>query len=143
MTIRAQQRLGFLRRAAHILTPAGRTTAYKAFVRPVMEYARLVWMGAPASHIQRLDNVQRRALRIIGPGAILPSLAVRRTVAALSCMYKLHFITGPPQLHAVLPPHRHRIAFLQPTPEPGTSTIMPPATPINCQTRSLSQLHPS
>ena len=106
VTIRAQQHLGFLRRAAHILTPAGRTTVYKAFVRPLMEYAPLVWMGAPASHIQRLDNVQRRALRIIGPGAILPSLAVRRTVAALSCMYKLHFITGPPQLLAVLPPHR-------------------------------------
>ena len=84
----------------------GRTTVYKAFVRPLMEYAPLVWMGAPASHIQRLDNVQRRALRIIGPGAILPSLAVRRTVAALSCMYKLLFITGPPQLLAVLPPHR-------------------------------------
>ena len=29
---RARQRLGVLNRAAHILTPAGRTTVYKAFV---------------------------------------------------------------------------------------------------------------
>ena len=100
-----------------------------------MEYAPLVWMGVPASHIQHLDNVQRRALRIIGPGAILPSLAVRGTVAALSCMYKLVLLSY--LLYC------HRIAFLQPTPEPGTSTIMPLATPISCQTRSLSQLHPS
>lgn len=103
---RARRRLGFLRRAAHFLTPAGRTTVYKAFVRPLMEYAPLVWMGAPPSHIQRLDRVQRRALQIIGPGAILPSLAVRRSVAALSCIYKLHYIAGPPQLRSVLPPPR-------------------------------------
>ena len=33
---RACQRLGVLNRAANILTPSGRTTVYKAFVRPFM-----------------------------------------------------------------------------------------------------------
>ena len=106
---RARQRLGVLNRAAHILTPAGRTTVYKAFVRPVMEYAPLVWMGAAQSHLQRLNNVQRRALHAIGPGAHLPSLAIRRTVASLACLYKLHYLPGPPQLLSVLPP-RHIIS---------------------------------
>ena len=103
---RAKQRLGFLRRAAHILSPAGRTTVYKAFVRPVMEYAPLIWIGAPPSYLQRLDHIQRCALRIIGPGALLPSLAIRRTVASLACLHKLHYLPGPPQLLSVLPP-RH------------------------------------
>ena len=93
-----------LNRAAHILTPAGRTTVYKAFVRPVMEYAPLVWMGAAKSHLQRLNNVQRRTLHAFGPGAHLPSLAIRRTVASLACLYKLHYLPGPPQLLSVLPP---------------------------------------
>ena len=106
---RARQRLGVLNRAAHILTPAGRTTVYKAFVRPVMEYAPLVWMGAAQSHLQRLNNVQRRALHAIGPGAHLLSLAIRRTVALLACLYKLHYLPGPPQLLSVLPP-RHIIS---------------------------------
>ena len=106
---RARQRLGVLNRAAHILTPAGRTTVYKAFVRPVMEYALLVWMGAVKSHLQRLNNVQRRALHAIGPGEHLPSLAIRRTVAWLACLYKLHYLPGPPQLLSVLPT-RHIIS---------------------------------
>ena len=88
-----------------ILSPAGRTTVYKAFVRPLMEYAHLIWIGAPPSYLQRLDHIQRCALRIIGPGA-LPSLAIRRTVASLACLYKLHYLPGPPQLLSVLPP-RH------------------------------------
>ena len=74
-----------------------------------MEYAPLVWMGAAQSHLQRLNNVQRRALHAIGPGAHLPSLAIRRTVASLACLYKLHYLPGPPQLLSVLPP-RHIIS---------------------------------
>ncbi|XP_065195264.1 uncharacterized protein LOC135826588 [Sycon ciliatum] len=101
---RARQRLGVLNRAAHI-TPAGRTTVYKAFVRPVMEYAPLVWMGAAQSHLQRLNNVQRHALHAISPGAHLPSSAIRRTVSSLACLFKLHYLSGPPQLLSVLPPH--------------------------------------
>ena len=60
-------------------------------------------------HLQRLNNVQRRALHAIGPGAHLPSLAIRRTVASLACLYKLHYLPGPPQLLSVLPP-RHIIS---------------------------------
>ena len=66
----------------------------------------LIWIGAPPSYLQRLDHIQRSALRTIGPGALLPSLAIRRTVASLACLYKLHYLPGPPQLLSVLPP-RH------------------------------------
>ena len=56
--------------------------------------------------MQRLNHIQRCALRIIGPGALLPSLAIRRTFASLACLYKLHYLPGPLQLLSVLPP-RH------------------------------------
>ena len=104
VSIHGKQRLGLLRRAAPYVSREGRLTVYKGFVRPVLEYAPLVWMGAAPSHLSRLDSIQRRALRIIGPGTALQSLSLRRNVAALTYTYKLHFITGPTQLLAVLPP---------------------------------------
>ena len=67
-------------------------------------------LEASSSYLSRLDRVQHSALGIIGPGAILPSLAIRRTVAALACLYKLQVITGPPQVLAVLPARRQQSA---------------------------------
>jgi len=109
VAVRAQQRLGLMRRAAPILSPAGLRTVYNGFVRPVMEYATLVWMGAPAGHLGRLDRIQRRAINIIGPSVVLQSLDIRRRVSALTYIYKLHYLTGPPQLAALLPPSRPTI----------------------------------
>ena len=82
----------------------GRLVVYKGFVRPVLEYCPLVWMGAASSHLAKLDKVQQRAMRMIGPGTLLPSLEIRRTVAALSYLYKLQYITGPSQLTDLVPP---------------------------------------
>eukprot|EP00117_Sycon_ciliatum_P015231 scpid90198/ scgid15163/ len=87
--LKANSRLGFLRKAARVLDGAGKRTVYRGFVRPVLEYAPLVWMGAASSHLRLLDRVQRRALHILGPDVLLQSLAARRLVAALSYMYKL------------------------------------------------------
>jgi len=91
VALRASQRLGLLRRVARLLDVRGRAAVYNGFVRPVMEYAPLIWMGAAPSHLARLDRVQHRAAKLIGPGVVLPSLRVRREVAALSYIYKLHF----------------------------------------------------
>ena len=102
-TKRACQRLGFLRKAARVLDKKGLLSVYKGFVRPILEYAPLVWKGASASNLAQLDKVQRKAMKIIGPGVLLQSLAVRRMVSALAYIYKLHCLTGPPQLVALLP----------------------------------------
>lgn len=104
MAVRGNQRLSFLRRAAKVLDYEGRLTTYKGFVRPVLEYAPLVWMSATDTHLKRLDRVQKKAMRIIGPGTLLQSLSARRTVAGLSYLYKLHSVPGPPQLTAMVPP---------------------------------------
>ena len=100
---RANQRLNFLRRTVPILGPADRLTVYKGFVRPILEYACLVWMGAAPTHLSRLDAVQKRALKLVGPQVITDSLCYRRTVSALCYLFKLQCIAGPPQLLRMVP----------------------------------------
>ena len=112
---RTKQRLGFLRRATRILDVHGRQDTYKGFIRPVLEYAPLVWMGAAKTHLSRLDRVQRNALHVLGPGILLQSLQARRTVAALAYLYKLQHISGPPQLRAIVPPSATPIENGRPT----------------------------
>ena len=126
VSTRACQRLGFLRKASHVLDHRGRLCAYKGFVRPVLEYAPLVWMGAAPTHLARLDRVQRRAMAIIGPQTLLQSLSHRRTVAGLTFMYKLHYVAGPPQLTSLLP---------QPA-------AVPPASPRTRTQIARTQRHP-
>lgn len=101
---RGNQRLSFLRRAARVLNASGRAVVYKGFVRPVLEYGPLVWMGAAESHLNQLDRVQHRALRIIGTGTVLPSLRIRRAVAGLSYLYKLQCLSKPQRLKDIVPP---------------------------------------
>ena len=103
VAVRARQRLHFLNRAAPILDVRGRERVYKGFVRPVMEYCPLVWMGAATTTLRQLDAVQLRALKIISRESWLPSLALRRAVAAHTYLYKLHCLPTSSPLRAMIP----------------------------------------
>ena len=59
---------------------SGRLSVYRRYVRPVLEYAPNVWIGVAPTHLHQLDRVQRKALRIIGPDAVIQSLAARSSV---------------------------------------------------------------
>ena len=102
--IRATQRLHFLRKAAVVLCTWGRVVVYKGFVRPLMECSPLVWLGAAPTHLNKLDRVQLRALKIISPTSALQTLHARRTVAAAMYMYKLTFSELAPRLRCLLLP---------------------------------------
>ena len=67
VAVRASHRLGYLRRTAHLLDHRGRLSVYKGFIRPVLEYAPLVMMSAAKTHLQQLDRVQAKAMRLIIP----------------------------------------------------------------------------
>ena len=113
MSSRALQHLHVLVKASRFIDPRGRATVYKGFVRPTLEYCSLVWMGAPC-HI--LDRVQKRALKIIGPGLWLPSLHHRRMVAAQTVLFKLWYLPVDHPLKSLLPPSAVvRPADLRPT----------------------------
>ena len=64
----------------------------------------LVWMSAAPSTLAKLTAIQRRALHVIGDGCYLPSLDIRCSVAALCYLFKLHYLTGPAMITALLPP---------------------------------------
>ena len=98
------QRIGFLRKASNVLDLRGKITAFKGFVRPVMEYCPLVWSGAATCHLSRLNQVQKRALSLIGQGTIIDSLAIRRTVSGLCFLFKLQCCPRLPTLQSLVPP---------------------------------------
>ena len=75
----------------------------------MLEYAPLVWMGAAPTHLQRLDQVQHRALNVIGGNTVLQSLHFRRVVSGLMYLYKLQCIPGPPMLLNMVPPLAHPV----------------------------------
>ena len=103
VALRAKQRLYFLRRVAPLLDAQSRAKVYNGFVRPVLEYCPLVWMGASPTALAQLEDVQRRALRVIDYGAWLPSLAVRRAVGALCFIFKLLCMPPESPLKSLVP----------------------------------------
>ena len=63
---RAGQRLGALRKVASKLDTKGRAAVYKAQIHSVVEYACLSWMNASPTNLSVFDNIQKKALKIIG-----------------------------------------------------------------------------
>ena len=103
VAVRGRQRLYFLRRVAPLLDTQGRERVYKGFVRPVLEYCPLVWMGASATALAGIDAVQQSAIKLINTQAWLPSLDIRRSVAALSMLYKLLSLPPTSPLQSLVP----------------------------------------
>jgi hypothetical protein len=60
---RANKMLGFLRRNLRITNKRLKDHAYKAFIRPLLEYACAVWDPYYDDDIQMLEKVQKRAAR--------------------------------------------------------------------------------
>lgn len=99
---KANKTLGFLRRNLKVSSRKIKETAYKAFVRPILEYACSVWDPHTEQEIDKLEAVQRRAARFVlrryrqtdSPSSMLeelqwPSLQERRRIARLSMLYKI------------------------------------------------------
>ena len=63
ITNKANKTLGFLRRNLKIGNKKTKETAYKAFVRPILEYSATVWDPHSANNIKTIEKVQRRAAR--------------------------------------------------------------------------------
>ncbi|XP_076455765.1 uncharacterized protein LOC143290299 [Babylonia areolata] len=62
-TNRANKTLGFLRRNLRVGSINIKETAYKALVRPTLEYVSPVWDPHTAKNIDSIEKVQRRAAR--------------------------------------------------------------------------------
>ena len=65
MLLKATQSLNCLRWAMYGCTSTAKTHAYKAIVRPCLEYACTVWSPYAAGDIKIIESVQRRSARWI------------------------------------------------------------------------------
>ena len=65
ITTKANKTLGLLRRHLGCCSPATKETAYKALVRPQMEYCSAVWDQFEKGDTETLEKVQRRAARFV------------------------------------------------------------------------------
>ena len=100
---KANRALGFLRRNQKISSRTIKEKAYRAYVRPLIEYAATVSDPQSEKAIDKLEAIQRRAARFVLNRShntssvsdmldILqwPSLQQRRQNARLVMMYKIH-----------------------------------------------------
>lgn len=100
---KANNTLAFLRRNLQLSSQSLKTTAYKALVRPLVEYCSAVWDPTSQDCIDQFEMVQRRAARFVlrryhntsSVGDMLselewPSLMSRREQSRLSAFYKIH-----------------------------------------------------
>jgi hypothetical protein len=79
--------LGMLTRLRPLLDDQNMETMYTTFIRPILEYGSIQFMGAADTHLHKLDAVQRAAERI---GRFqVESLQSRREAAAISLTFKL------------------------------------------------------
>ena len=123
VTSKASSSLGFIRRNIPNRHQQLRSAAYKAVVRPQVEYAASVWDPHTVIHINQIERVSRRAARwvmsdlqrtsSVTTTCMLNTLgrrnfAQRRTDPRFVLMYKvLHGLVVIPQTHLVRP---HRIS---------------------------------
>jgi hypothetical protein len=100
---KANSTLGFLRRNINIRNTAIKSHAYKALVRPLLEYSSSVWDPYTKHLTSKVEMVQRRAARFTlhkyrrtdSVTAMLktlnwPTLELRRQQSRLAMLYKIH-----------------------------------------------------
>ena len=87
LALKARQRVGALSRVRHLLNSSNLKMVYQMFIRSIMEYNSVSWMGAAKSHLEKLDRVQRSAERI--GGFTIEPLQARRDAAAVSLALKM------------------------------------------------------
>ena len=94
-----------LRKIANLLDAEGRAVIYKSQVRSIMEYDSLCWINASPTNLRQLDNIQKKALKVIGVDEAtalmqlnITSLLHRRQVAAATVLYKMQTRHCPAEL---------------------------------------------
>lgn len=70
---KAHSRLGMLRRLKYILDRKSLQKLYFSFVRPVLEYADIIWDNIPEYLVNKIESIQLEAARIVTGGNRLAS----------------------------------------------------------------------
>ena len=112
---KAWQRINLMRSFKFTLDRKSLLTVYTTFIRPILEYADVVWDNITAQDEIELEKIQQEAARIISGGTRLSSLQnlynetaleplkQRRTKHKLTLFYKMYNSLSPPYLSALIP----------------------------------------
>lgn len=93
VSARAFKQLGFLRRKLSGTSPQVKLTAYKTLIRPILEYAAIVWNPHQKNMTDALEKIQSRALRFVyskyGRQDSVSALRLQARVATLASRRRL------------------------------------------------------
>ena len=119
IVIKATKRLGIMRPLKHRVDRKTLETIYKSFIRPIMEYADILWDNPNDRSLDRLETIQQNAARIVTGGTkrcsreglynetLWESLQSRRSFHRLSLMFTIVHNTAPVYLRNLLPAYRN------------------------------------
>ena len=102
ITTKANNYLNFIKRNIQTNNPKLKESAYKTYVRPLVEYAASVWDPEQNKYIEKIEMIQHRAIRYIfndysSSSSVtnmrsklnLPTLKKRREISSLTMFYKI------------------------------------------------------
>ena len=87
LVLKARKRIGAVKHLNRFLNSENMKLVYEMFIRSVMEYGSVAYMGAKPVHLDKLEKVQRIAQRI--GNFECDSLSLRREAAAITTTLKL------------------------------------------------------
>ena len=90
LAAKASRSLNYLRHTLFSCSPSVKASAYKAIVRPILEYASPVWCLHSAKDVSQLESIQRRAARWVC-GSRWISVNRSWTKSSDSCLQELHW----------------------------------------------------
>jgi hypothetical protein len=113
---KAARCIGLLRRISRDVPRQCLEILYKAMIRPILEYADIIYDGSADTHLQRVESTQRQAA-LVCTGAYKhthheklleelgwPLLEIRRKHHRLNAMYKIQNGLAPTYLQGICPP---------------------------------------
>lgn len=116
----AYKKLGLLKKLKFKLSRNNLSKLYTTFIKPMLEYASVVWDGCSEQDSEKLEKVQLAAARIVTGLPIFATsetlysetgwetLKIRRYVAKMSTMFKIHKGTVPEYLNTCnIVPNKH------------------------------------
>lgn len=118
----ANKKLGLLKKLKFKMGRKNLTKLYITFIRPMLEYASIVWDGCSKYDAEKLEKVQLTAARIVTGLPIFVSrdalysetgwetLKHRRYIAKMTTLYKIHTGRAPEYLKDIVPNKREHVS---------------------------------
>ena len=100
-------KLGLVFRARRYFNPSSLLTLYKAQILPCIEYDSHLRGVASKHSLATLDEIQKRAIKLIGDPTLTnshDSLAHQRTNSALSLYYRYYHVVCSVEKKSIIPP---------------------------------------